>query len=655
MYWSLENVPWTNLHDLNLDWIVNTMKQTVEQWIAYRIEMNQKFEDFTEEINSDFNDFTTQINEWKTLIEDEFTDLQTYVQDYFDNLDLNESTRYVINQMIASGEFIQVLNPSIVSATEAWLASHVTPTSPVVDNTLTITGAAADAKVTGDFILRYVGSVADISESSNKKLANINTNVILNATSTYWDDMPSNNNGTFINIRYTSSYNQQFFIENATGISYDRVVNRDGTVFRPWTSVQTQINTLQTDSIKYISAIAPIAQAASGLLANINDNVILVAISTYFSDTPTGTGGTFINIRYSSNYNQQLFIENETGTCYNRVVNRDGTVYRPWTSVQTQINTLQTDSIKYISAIAPIAQAASGLLANINDNVVLNGSPSYFSDTPTGHGGSFFNIRYTSNYNEQVFFENVSGNKYERVVSRTGQIYRDWTLDTRSRFINKKVYCTGDSIMWGRTTPDGRTTLTIPQNIASRFPVSVTNASVGGDTIAHRENGASVYDRIRSVNLTEYDYVVILAGTNDYSFGMSLGTIDSADVSTIYGAYKAIINYIIGQNPYMKILLITPTFRNYVAFNGSWKYGNSYTMTGDGGYTMNQLCDAICEIGEKYNIPVYDTRKNSPVNELNYMHTLELTDGSTDRYLHLADRAYKEYGNSISSFFESCF
>lgn len=141
MYWSLENVPWTNLHDLNLDWIVNTMKQTVEQWIAYRAEMDQKYVDFT-----------GQINDWKAEIESDFTDLQQYVQNYFDNLDLNESTRYVIDQMIASGEFIEVLNPSIVSATEAWLASHVTPTSPVVDDTLTISGAAADAKTTGDNI-----------------------------------------------------------------------------------------------------------------------------------------------------------------------------------------------------------------------------------------------------------------------------------------------------------------------------------------------------------------------------------------------------------------------------------------------------------------------------------------------------------------------
>ena len=312
---------------------------------------------------------------------------------------------------------------------------------------------------------------------------------------------------------------------------------------------------------------------------------------------------------------------------------------------------IKEDSIKYYSAIDGISSISNRLLANITENVVLNGSPSYWDDTPTGQGGSFINIRYTSNYNEQFFIVSVTGDKYERVVSRSGTIYRDWTLDTRSRFIKKKVYCTGDSIMWGRTDADGRASVTIPQNIASRYPVTVTNAAVGGDCIAHRQDGASVYDRITQVDLSTYDYVVINGGTNDYGFGTQLGTIDGTDVSTFCGAYKAIIAYILGQNPYMRIMLITPTFRNYVAQSGSWHYGNSYSMQGDGGYTMDQMCDAIIEIGKKYNIPVYDSRKGSPINEANYTTTLELTSGATDRYLHPSDKSYKLYGDSISSFF----
>ena len=173
MYWSLENVPWTNLHDLNLDWIVNTMKQTVEQWIAYRLEMDGKYTDFTEQINTDFDEFTTGINEWKTLIETEFSDLQTYVQNYFDNLDLNDSTRYVINQMIASGEFLELLNPSIVSTVQAWLEENITPTTPVVDASLSIAGAAADAAATGKLQDKNLKNLFWVTDTANRTVNGI--------------------------------------------------------------------------------------------------------------------------------------------------------------------------------------------------------------------------------------------------------------------------------------------------------------------------------------------------------------------------------------------------------------------------------------------------------------------------------------------------
>lgn len=334
----------------------------------------------------------------------------------------------------------------------------------------------------------------------------------------------------------------------------------------------------------------------------------------------------------------------------------DGTTYNSaGAAVRGQVSDLKSDLIKLLKSVAGISETANKLLANINDNLIFNATSPYWNDTPTGRGGTFINIRYSSSYNQQIFIENATGNKYDRVVARTGSIYRDWTLDTRTRFINKKVYCTGDSIMWGRTDADGRATLTIPNNIASRFPVIAQNYAVGGDTITHRTDGASVYDRIIKADLTSYDYVVINGGTNDYGFGSILGTINSNDINTFYGSYKAILNYIISQNPYIRVMLITPTFRNYVAKNGAWQYGNSYTMLGDGDYTMNQLCDAIIEIGTLYNVPVYDSRKNSPINEKNYETTLELTSGSNDRYLHPTDEAYKLYGDSIASFFGDVF
>ena len=93
-------------------------------------------------------------------LHDEFEDLKTYVNDYFDNLDLSAEVAQVINQMRISGYFddlIEIIvrdSGTIESTTTQWLADNVTPvgSAVVVDASLTVAGAAADAKAAGDGI-----------------------------------------------------------------------------------------------------------------------------------------------------------------------------------------------------------------------------------------------------------------------------------------------------------------------------------------------------------------------------------------------------------------------------------------------------------------------------------------------------------------------
>lgn len=120
------NFPYANFHELNADWIIEQVRKVTDDWEEYK----------------------TSMDEWKLGVDDELTEFQTW----FDNLDVQDEVRTVINELIQSGEFIEITSPQIVSATEAWLAAHITPTTPAVDDTLSISGAAADAKVTGDWI-----------------------------------------------------------------------------------------------------------------------------------------------------------------------------------------------------------------------------------------------------------------------------------------------------------------------------------------------------------------------------------------------------------------------------------------------------------------------------------------------------------------------
>ena len=120
------NFPYANFHELNADWILEQVRKVTDEWEEYRTDMNL----------------------WKLGVDDQLAEFQAW----FDNLDVQDEVRTVINELIRSGEFIEITSPQIVSATEAWLAAHITPTTPAVDDTLSISGAAADSKVTGDRI-----------------------------------------------------------------------------------------------------------------------------------------------------------------------------------------------------------------------------------------------------------------------------------------------------------------------------------------------------------------------------------------------------------------------------------------------------------------------------------------------------------------------
>lgn len=86
-----ENFPYTNLHDLNLDWVLATVRKLIAEWVAYQEAMNNNFADLS----------------------NKFDELKQYVEDYFDNLDLDDAVRQAVEatlaEMIASGEMEEII------------------------------------------------------------------------------------------------------------------------------------------------------------------------------------------------------------------------------------------------------------------------------------------------------------------------------------------------------------------------------------------------------------------------------------------------------------------------------------------------------------------------------------------------------------------
>lgn len=112
--------PYTNFHDINLDEIIKIMREMQDEWTATKAE-------------------------WASY--------KDFIDNYFANLDVSEEVLQAIRTLASTGELNRIIDPTIASETASWLADHITqPTTPAIDTSLSVAGAGADAKVTGDEI-----------------------------------------------------------------------------------------------------------------------------------------------------------------------------------------------------------------------------------------------------------------------------------------------------------------------------------------------------------------------------------------------------------------------------------------------------------------------------------------------------------------------
>lgn len=134
--------PGTNYHDLNLDWLLAEMKKCLAEWAA---------------VHTEWENVATDNATFKATIEAEWDELRSFVTNYFENLDVSAEISAKIDEMAADGSLLQVIRATVATssatAAAAWLAENITQeTGYVLDTTLTVAGAAADAKATGDRI-----------------------------------------------------------------------------------------------------------------------------------------------------------------------------------------------------------------------------------------------------------------------------------------------------------------------------------------------------------------------------------------------------------------------------------------------------------------------------------------------------------------------
>jgi lysophospholipase L1-like esterase len=114
-----------------------------------------------------------------------YNQLQQYVNTYFENLDVQPEIDKKLDEMAESGALLNVIKPSVIDEVNNWLTTHITnPTNPVIDTSLSIKGAAADAKVTGERLLKDgLAYSKQFSTSVYYKGSSSGTSTVANGTS----------------------------------------------------------------------------------------------------------------------------------------------------------------------------------------------------------------------------------------------------------------------------------------------------------------------------------------------------------------------------------------------------------------------------------------------------------------------------------------
>ena len=516
-------------------------------------------------------------------LRDAYEQLQQYVNDYFDNLDVQQKINAKLDNMAVTGALTTLIEPfinaQISTDVAAWLDYNIKPTTPTIDASLTVSGAGADAKVTGD-------RIADVSDSIEDVKANLK-NVYL-----YKKEI----NNPHLNIGTTVNKN--------TG----------------------EVRTYESNTTWVTSDYISIPYEAVFIYSNFNQGVggsTTYGFAIYDSNMQYITGGQDLSvIRILPNYKYIRM------TNYNENSEHEG-LYIIFTLKDSLAlaHKLTEANVDNVNLFDSATVTRGGFLRA--DGSVYTHADYYYSDyIPVVSGNTYGITKPTKSnshpgmllYNSDFVLSGTvpgtsytvvipSGIRYVRVNGLISEINNQtFKKIENAPIIGKRVACYGDSLTWydGNAftwgAHEGEICIGFETYIRNRFCANVFNVGVSGQTTPQ------ICQRIVNANnFNLFDYLIIMGGNNDDRLNVPLGSLVESNsgttysTNTVYGALQAAIELAFSNNPQLKIVLMTEP--------QGWTYRNNTLER-----VNEDIPEAYRNVANYYGLPLIDNWNNSMVN-----------------------------------------
>ena len=563
-----ENFPYSDMHQLNLDWIIKIAKDFLDQYTHIQ-ELIQNGETSISELTE------TSLAD----LDEKAAHLEQLLQAWYDTHSAELAAQ------IAEGL------SSITTAEQQAIALFTTQANTRAE--------AAIASIPQDYSTFYANALTlrNLLTDQSDLNTTLETGIYFYNTNSLPDHLPTNVSvgGMVLVYKRDSSYTQQMLVTNNRQVfqRYITPVNID-----LWNEI---------DRTPYV-------------IDDTNDANNIKSTGFYFFVTsskpahiPTAASGGLLQVVARDTDYCQQFLTCNNNRMFFRYINNG--LDSDWKEIEPVYIIDSTNSLANITDSGVYFFLTSSLPLDLPSGVEYGGVMQVFK-------------RITDSYCMQYLTIN-DGNIFFRYINNGNA--QDWQKIITEPHEKEKYIALGDSITEGYFSTPGSSSISVtPDNyvyyISKYNNYKMTNAGVGGTGYNHTNaNSKNAKTVVNQYDFADYDIVTIGWGINDWHYeDTNIGTLQStAGDNTLIGNMKYVIEKILTDNPAIKIVVILPQNTSKFGGSASTNWGLGYDLAGKG--TLQDFVDAEKAVCEYYGIQYIDPNLTGIVNR-NNINTL-LPDG----------------------------